>query len=320
MYTINKNEDSNLMRVQLGAPTKVDRDVTSAPAVGHHKASNTVYTSRDQNGNIQHSTSAPNTGHVSKPVAPTTTLHTGAKRATIGSDGSPTVENLGTRSFNAYNDSNNLDGFLSTGRLSNSGLKIQSEADIRKDTVFNVNGMEVQAWSLAKAGLLVEHPNGSYSLPSQPQQPQSQQQSQQQQEQEGETMVVDHLSPDVRTTLDQIDAHLGSTQATEALVGGVLGHMAGDNWEGAVEAFAQRTGVEPAHAAEVVSGLYENAYNTAAAHVTKTFGVNGDEVFTWIRENVNDKAYKSSLAHRIYYGDSKAFKEAVDLFKRGNRK
>lgn len=224
-------------------------------------------------------------------------------------NGEPEAKKVHTAQYDPSKTGNGLQGILATGR--NWGGPIFSADDIRPDTLFKIGSMEINADQAAQHGFLVKHKDGSYSLPAQGQ-PQSQEQDQKQPE------LINHLSNEVQTTLAQLDQRFsGNTGVTDALVSTAVAHIAAGDWEKAYTEFVQRTGAEPAHATEVLNGVFANARHSAAQHITKTFQVSGEAVFDWIAANVKDKALISSLTHRIFVGDNRAFAEAVNMYKKG---
>lgn len=233
-----------------------------------------------------------------------------------------TVERYNPREQASSLPTSGNNALLLAGRT-RGGQPLNSEADIRDDTFFTVNGVHFPATSAAKAGLLVKNADGSYSVPGGSQHapnaamdatgaPQPKQAPQ-------ESPTAEFFDADTSMVVADFNALTGSQSTTESVAAQALLPYLEGNTERAAQILSGLTGGEPSDSLQRIDQLFHKVHASASAYMTKNFGVPGDEVFAYLSENL-PAAQRASLSHRIFLGDKSAFLDAREHYLKGMRR
>ncbi len=250
-----------------------------------------------------------------KPVSsgPSVTVHGGKYRVILGAAEGDSLSVTTPQQYKPSDDINGLGDWLETGKDLLTGKRITGLGDITDRTEFVINGVSMPATSAAHAGYLVKQNDGSYSLPVEANSGGNGDGNDD--DDDDKEATVNHLSPSVRSLLDELDSRTGSVHATEAIVTSViLNRMTGD-LEKATDAIVQRTGIDPDIASETMEKAYEDAYQSAANFVTENYGEDGEAVFEYIAATCPLQE-RASLAYRLYLGERRAFDDCVAKYRR----
>lgn len=225
------------------------------------------------------------------------------KTGTLSVRDGRTVERTEGTSYTPSTGPGPSEGVLA-GARSPLGQKVQSFSEVKDDTVLTVNGMTVTALALSRVpGYIVRTADGRYEAAPEAGagEPETQQAD------PNDAPVTEVLPDSVINALDQFDAHLGSGQATDAMVATSIARLAQGDMEGAINNVVQRTGMEPALAREYTEGIMKNARNSVIARL-RDFGVpNGEDCLQHLEATLS-ASEKSSLAMELFAGSNQAYR------------
>ena len=234
------------------------------------------------------------------------TTHSVVHRA--GDGGEADMSIIGQSSYNPMSDEKPVSPELGTIR-SITGRPLSIE-EVQDNSVLTINGIQIQAWSAARAGFLHRSEDGKYSLPTEqapagPPPP------------EVSPLHTEHISDGVKMTLDSIDALTGSQRTTDMAVASVIGQAIDGELDKASSLLSSRTGVSPEEAANTIQAVFTEVYNSSAKVLERKYGVDdGVAAFQFIGETL-PASRRTSLAQRVWAGDKTAFAEIATLYKRG---
>ena len=242
-------------------------------------------------------------------AAPLASYNDGPYEASLDSTGRVAAGKNADVQFQGSKEASTLPGWLGTG-LNSGGLRPDSMDEIKDNTLFTVQGMQIPAKNLVFSGHLVkDEQTGKYRLPGQ---------AEMAQEQPKESPIAEgffgEVSRETHDAFGTIINRAGSEAVADAVtVKGINALTAGKPLPGDLASVLK---MQPEQAQAAFNQIYQGMMEATAKHITKTFGVQGSEVLDYLSENVPE-GKRQSWANRVRMGDKKAFTEMVETYNRG---
>ena len=217
--------------------------------------------------------------------------------------------------FRGSHEAPTMPGIVGTGQ-NPGGLRITSTDQIKSSTLFHVDGLQMNADNLVALGLLTkDKEGGGYRLPSGSQEAAPEKQ----QAQQATPKVTQEEKADIASSLDKVTSyameviHENAGRNTDGVVVKALVSLtSGQPLSGEL---ASSLRLEPEQAEVVFSEAYGGYVTATANHLSKTYGVNGEDVLDYLSESLSESK-RVALAHRVYLGDQTVFPEMVSLYRR----
>lgn len=265
----------------------------------------------------------------SKSLVPTIPTVRGGQ-GVIQSDGSGNLKYRGVERYNPREDhSVSSDDLLRTGR-NNFGQPLNDYSSINRNTMFKVNGVEVDAEGAVRLGLLRKGVNGSYeSASSAPSEVKGYGQSNADVVAEMEQMnqaraeaqaLTDAITQRAGGAFDAInEAVEGDPRAYENVMRGAITALYTEGTSEATTAhLAGLLKMDRNQTVDFVQDARDRIERGVSDYISSRHGLSGQEVLDWAFYNISH-AEKASLANRVTLGDNSAVEEIVSRYKSRKR-